>query len=143
MDDEGPDGVSEWELVQTTGRGPGRISHHTVSVRPSKEVVFYGGLKGEDSNSEIFVFNPTTSAWLTVNPSVSKEFNTQSYLSTYLNDSPVTNFVFLERFWASTSPWWPCHEWFERWFIPRFWRFRKWFPCQRACQVFNGQQSDD
>lgn len=88
MDDEGPDGVSEWELVQTTGRGPGRISHHTVSVRPSKEVVFYGGLKGEDSNSEIFVFNPTTSAWLTVNPSVSKEFNTQSYLSTYLNDSP-------------------------------------------------------
>jgi len=73
MDDEGPDGVSEWELVQTTGRGPGRISHHTVSVRPSKEVVFYGGLKGEDSNSEIFVFNPTTSAWLTVNPSNASE----------------------------------------------------------------------
>ena len=57
---------SEWELVQTTGRGPGRISHHTSSVRPSKEVVFYGGLKGEDSNAEIFLFNPNTNSWLTV-----------------------------------------------------------------------------
>ena len=57
--------------MQTTGRGPGRISHHTVSVRPTKEVVFYGGLKGEDSNNEIFLFNPNTNAWLSVNPSVS------------------------------------------------------------------------
>lgn len=24
----------------------------------------YGGLKGEDSNAEIFTFNPTTNAWL-------------------------------------------------------------------------------
>ena len=58
--------------MQTTGRGPGRISHHTVSVRPTKEVVFYGGLKGEDSNNEIFLFNPNTNAWLSVNPSVSE-----------------------------------------------------------------------
>ena len=71
LEDGGPNDVSEWELVQTTGRGPGRISHHTVSVRPTKEVIFYGGLKGEDSNSEIFLFNPNTNAWLTVNPSVS------------------------------------------------------------------------
>ena len=57
--------------MQTTGRGPGRISHHTVSVRQTKEVVFYGGLKGEDSNNEIFLFNPTTNSWLSVNMSVS------------------------------------------------------------------------
>lgn len=63
--------VGEWELVQTTGRGPGRISHHTASVRPSKEIVFYGGLRGEESNSEIFLFNPSTNNWLNVNPSVS------------------------------------------------------------------------
>ena len=57
--------------MQTSGRGPGRISHHTVSVRPTKEVVFYGGLKGDESNNEIFLFNPNTNAWLQVNPSVS------------------------------------------------------------------------
>ena len=63
--------VGKWELVKTTGRGPGRISHHTASVRPSKEIVFYGGLRGEESNSEIFLFNPSTNNWLNVNPSVS------------------------------------------------------------------------
>ena len=70
-EDVAGDAGTEWELVHTTGRGPGRISHHTGSVRPTKEVIFYGGLKGEDSNSEIFLFNPNTNAWLTVNPSVS------------------------------------------------------------------------
>ena len=70
-EDDGSGSAIEWELVQTTGRGPGRISHHTVSVRPTKEVVFYGGLKGEDSNSEIFLFNPNTNTWTTVTTSVS------------------------------------------------------------------------
>ena len=65
-EDVAGDAGTEWELVHTTGRGPGRISHHTGSVRPSKEVIFYGGLKGEDSNSEIFLFNPNTNSWLTV-----------------------------------------------------------------------------
>ena len=69
--DDGAVTSNEWEIVQTSGKGPGRISHHTASVRPTKEVVFYGGLKGEDSNSEIFLFNPNTNAWLAVNPSVS------------------------------------------------------------------------
>lgn len=71
LDDDGSGQPVEWEMVQTNGRGPGRISHHTVSVRPSKEVIFYGGLKGEDSNSEIFLFNPNTCSWLTVAQSVS------------------------------------------------------------------------
>ena len=31
----------------------------------------YGGLKGEDSNAEIFTFNPTTNAWLCMTFSVS------------------------------------------------------------------------
>lgn len=65
--------VGEWELVQPSGRGPGRISHHTASVRPSKEIVFYGGLKGEESNNEIFLFNPNTNSWLIVNPSNASE----------------------------------------------------------------------
>ncbi len=63
--------MSEWELVQTTGRGPGKISHHTVSVRPTKEVIFYGGLRGDDSNDEVFLFNPNTNTWSIVQPSVS------------------------------------------------------------------------
>ena len=61
----------EWEQVQTTGKGPGRISHHTASVLPSKDVIMYGGLKGEDSNQEIFQFNPNTNSWLNMTFSVS------------------------------------------------------------------------
>lgn len=30
LDDHQPDSACEWELVKTTGKGPGRISHHTV-----------------------------------------------------------------------------------------------------------------
>ena len=67
MADDGAATSCEWELVNTSGRGPGRISHHTTQVRPSKEVIFYGGLKGEDNNDEIYLFNPNTNAWLTVN----------------------------------------------------------------------------
>lgn len=71
LEDEGTDFINEWELVNTSGKGPGKISHHTVSVRPSKEVVFYGGLKGEDSNNDVFLFNPNTNSWVTCNYSVS------------------------------------------------------------------------
>lgn len=70
-EDDSSNSQVEWELVNTTGRSPGRISHHTVSVRPDKNVIFYGGLKGEDSNSEIFLFNPNSNSWLNVNLSVS------------------------------------------------------------------------
>ena len=47
----------EWECVSTHGKGPGKISHHTCYVMTPKEVLFYGGLKGDDSNSEIFIYN--------------------------------------------------------------------------------------
>ena len=80
LEDDMSGEVGEWELVQTQGRGPSRISHHTASVRPSKEIVFYGGLKGEESNNEIFLFNPNTNSWLTVNPSVSNG-RTSSFFS--------------------------------------------------------------
>ena len=70
-EDDGHNIPMEWELVNTSGHGPGRISHHTVSVRPGKEVVFYGGLKGDDANNDIFVFNPNTNQWSKANASVS------------------------------------------------------------------------
>jgi len=56
----------EWEQVDTSGRGPGAISHHTAFVMGTKEVLFYGGLKGEDSNPEIFIFNATSGSWQTI-----------------------------------------------------------------------------
>jgi len=40
-----------WESVSTEGRGLGKISHHTASVQSATEVLFYGGLLGEDSNT--------------------------------------------------------------------------------------------
>lgn len=56
----------EWEMVCPNGRGPGKISHHTASVQ-SDEVVFYGGLKGEDSCADIFLFDVPTCTWSTLN----------------------------------------------------------------------------
>jgi len=50
MEEENNEINFEWEKIATTGRGPGRISHHTACILPSKDVIIYGGLKGEDSN---------------------------------------------------------------------------------------------
>lgn len=66
MEEDNNEANFEWEQVHTTGRGPGRISHHTASVTASKDVIVYGGLRGEDSNHEIFQFNPNTNNWLNV-----------------------------------------------------------------------------
>ena len=99
-DDGSADGASEWELVQTSGKGPGRISHHTVSVRPDKQVLFYGGLKGEDSNPEVFLFNPQTNSWLTVTTSVSFYFLARVYEC----DFALTNYACTEQFRGGSSP---------------------------------------
>ena len=56
----------EWECVTTTGKAPGKISHHTCCVLNPKEVLFYGGLKGDDSNAEIFIYNALSSSWNTI-----------------------------------------------------------------------------
>jgi len=96
-EDDNSNSQVEWELVNTTGRSPGRISHHTVSVRPDKNVIFYGGLKGEDSNSEIFLFNPNSNSWLNVNLSVSGP-------SAHALIFTVTACVFVECVRASTRP---------------------------------------
>ena len=62
----------EWECLATSGKAPGKISHHTCSIaKGGKEVLFYGGLKGDDSNNEIFVYNALGSSWTTVMLSVS------------------------------------------------------------------------
>ena len=61
-----------WEQVETQGKGPGKISHHTAFVMGTKEVLFYGGMKGEDSNAEIFIFNATTASWQTIHLAVSQ-----------------------------------------------------------------------
>lgn len=67
-----PSSPVEWELVNAQGsRCPGKISHHKVFVVNNTNVLMYGGQKGEDSNSEIFIFNPTTANWSTLQFSVS------------------------------------------------------------------------
>ena len=67
-----PSSPVEWELVNTQGsRCPGKISHHKVFVVNNTSVLMYGGQKGEEGNSEIFIFNPTTANWSTLQFSVS------------------------------------------------------------------------
>jgi len=53
----------EWEQVRNHGKGPGKISHHTACTSPQGAVIFYGGLKGEDSVSDIFIYDVTQCAW--------------------------------------------------------------------------------
>lgn len=77
LEQDSHDEGCEWELVETMGRGPGRISHHTSIVRQNKEVYFYGGLKNEDSNSEIFLFNLSKNEWVLVNFSVSSSLTSR------------------------------------------------------------------
>jgi len=61
---EDPFYAVEWQQVQSQGgRSPGKISHHTASVQSDTEVVFYGGLKGEDSCNEIFMFDVPSCTW--------------------------------------------------------------------------------
>jgi len=45
-----PTSPVSWELISSSGRDIGRISHHTCALVSAKEVVFFGGLKGEDSS---------------------------------------------------------------------------------------------
>ena len=51
-----------WEQVFPNGKGPGKISHHTAFVQDS-EVIFIGGLRGEDSCNEVFVFDVIQCCW--------------------------------------------------------------------------------
>ena len=99
MEEDSNETNFEWEQVQTTGRGPGKISHHTASVLPSKDVIIYGGLKGEDSNQEIFQFNPNTNSWLNMTFSVSCPHKQL----TLLHDLAVNNFFRIELVLASVA----------------------------------------
>ena len=51
-----------WEQVQGKGKDLGKISHHSAVVFDS-DVVFYGGMKGEDSNPDIALFKTETATW--------------------------------------------------------------------------------
>lgn len=61
----------EWEPITTTGRNPGKISHHKAFVMNEQSVLIYGGLKGEDSNPDIFLFNTVNNSWTTMQYAVS------------------------------------------------------------------------
>jgi hypothetical protein len=52
----------EWELVNTTGKGPGKISHSSAVVVGSN-VIIYGGQKGEDSSDKVYCLNLDKASW--------------------------------------------------------------------------------
>ncbi len=71
----------EWECVKATGKEIGKISHHTACLMNTKDVVFYGGLRGEDSNPLVYVLDLVKNIWTNVVLKVSKSsnpFRTQS-----------------------------------------------------------------
>jgi hypothetical protein len=61
-----PTSPVSWELISSSGRDIGRISHHTCALVSAKEVVFFGGLKGEDSSKSAFILNLLNNQWSNV-----------------------------------------------------------------------------
>ena len=61
-----PTNPVSWELINSSGRDIGRISHHTCALVSAKEVVFFGGLKGEDSSKSAFILNLLNNSWSNV-----------------------------------------------------------------------------
>lgn len=57
--------LAEWEPVKQNGKGPGKISHHTASPCEN-HVMFYGGIRGEDSMDSIYCFTVENSMWTNV-----------------------------------------------------------------------------
>jgi N-acetylneuraminic acid mutarotase len=52
-----------WEQIQYRGpKSPGRISHHRCAVTGDK-MILVGGLKGETSNTDCWLFDLKTNAW--------------------------------------------------------------------------------
>jgi hypothetical protein len=60
--EEDPDCGAQWEVVNTKGVSPGKISHHTAAVIGNKVLVF-GGIKDYDENSDIYEFDPVKLTW--------------------------------------------------------------------------------
>lgn len=58
-----PSTKAGWEQVTTTGRDIGKISHHTCSMVSAKEIVFFGGLKGENSSQNVHMLNLVSNNW--------------------------------------------------------------------------------
>lgn len=58
-----PNTKAGWELVTTSGKDIGKISHHTCAKVSPKEVVFFGGLKGENSSQNVHMLNLVTNNW--------------------------------------------------------------------------------
>lgn len=61
-----PTSPVSWELISAAGRDIGKISHHSCAVVSAKEVVFFGGLKGEDSSKQAYIFNLSNNQWSAV-----------------------------------------------------------------------------
>ena len=54
---------AHWEQIQYKGgRSPGRISHHKCSVIGDK-VVLVGGIIGDTSNGDTWIFDLRTNQW--------------------------------------------------------------------------------
>ena len=56
----------EWEPIKLEGKNPGKISHQKAFVISQQNVLVYGGLKGEDSNPDIFLYNAIANTWSNV-----------------------------------------------------------------------------
>ncbi len=52
-----------WESIQTSGKGPGAISHHKSCLIDPSTVVIYGGLSGEENSNVIFKLDLDRHVW--------------------------------------------------------------------------------
>lgn len=76
-----------WECVTTTGKDIGKISHHTCCMVSAKEVVFFGGLKGDSSSNSVFLLNLVGNIWSSITPKCEIEnIGRDDHASTDLKD---------------------------------------------------------
>jgi hypothetical protein len=70
---EDPHYAAQWEEVAFKGsKSPGRISHHKCAILPGTDkMALVGGLKGDQANTEVWLFDLKTSTWELSKSSVS------------------------------------------------------------------------
>ena len=61
-----PQYTLQWELVTPSGKGPGKISHHTCAAI-GEQMILIGGLQGDNSNSNLYSYDIAKNAWSILN----------------------------------------------------------------------------
>ena len=59
--------IFSWESITPKGKGPEKISHHVCATfKDCENVVLYGGLKGDNDNGDVYIYDIPHNSWSTL-----------------------------------------------------------------------------